>query len=48
MWDINNGNSLYNLKGHDKKISCLLYHPLLKTLISGSFDHSIRLWSTSI
>lgn len=36
----------HRLKVHSRKVNCLAYKPDGKVLVSGSHDHSIRVWDT--
>ncbi|KAG1777214.1 quinon protein alcohol dehydrogenase-like superfamily [Suillus placidus] len=50
IWDTKTGELVATLKGHASEygqVSCLAWTPDGKTLISGSFDFSIRTWSTT-
>ncbi|MEI6165862.1 MAG: MFS transporter [bacterium] len=44
IWDVNNGQLIQTLKGHKQAISCVIYKPDLRVILSGSMDESIRLW----
>ena len=47
IWDANTGKLVANLKGHTNGVNCLTWTADGKTLISGSDDHSIRMWNTA-
>jgi WD40 repeat protein/serine/threonine protein kinase len=41
------GDILFNFIGHTGEVSCLAWHPNAKFLVSGSFDHTARVWNLS-
>lgn len=43
VWDAKTGELVATLKGHTREVRCLAW---TKTLISGSYDYSIRTWNT--
>ncbi|KAL9105506.1 MAG: hypothetical protein Q9227_009336 [Pyrenula ochraceoflavens] len=45
IWNVQTGQLLDQLSGHEGPISTLAFSPDGNTLISGSWDHTIRLWS---
>jgi len=47
IWDAKTGKLITNLKGHAKIVHCLSWTADGSTLISGSFDFSIRTWNTT-
>jgi len=47
IWDAKTGKLFTNLKGHTEQVYCLAWTADGSTLISGSFDHSIRTWNTT-
>jgi len=48
IWDARTGNLLTSdLKGHNGTVYCLAWTEDQTTLISGSIDHSIRMWNTT-
>jgi len=47
IWDAKTGKLVTNLKGHTRKVFCLAWTADGSTLISGSFDYSIRTWNTT-
>jgi WD40 repeat protein len=47
IWDAKTGKHLANLKGHTATVACLTWTADGKTLISGSWDYSIRTWNTT-
>ena len=47
IWDVKTAELVTNLKGHTGIVFCLAWTTDGTTLISGSFDHSIRTWNTT-
>jgi len=47
IWDAKTGKLVINLKGHTGEVFCLAWTADGSTLISGSFDYSIRTWNTT-
>jgi WD40 repeat protein len=47
IWDAKTGKLVATLKGHTSTVRSLAWTKDGKTLISGSFDHSIRTWNTT-
>ncbi|KIK39018.1 hypothetical protein CY34DRAFT_808783 [Suillus luteus UH-Slu-Lm8-n1] len=47
IWDAKTGDLVATLKGHTDSMCCLAWTKDGKTLISASYDHSIRTWNTS-
>ena len=47
IWDAKTGELITNLKGHTGRVCCLAWTADGSTLISGSFDNSIRTWNTT-
>jgi WD40 repeat protein len=47
IWDANTGNLITSLIGHTSTVNCLTQTVDGKTLISGSFDGSVRTWNTA-
>ncbi len=45
IWSVQTGQLLDQLSGHEGPISSLAFAPSGDTLISGSWDHTVRLWS---
>lgn len=44
LWDVATGQELDTLKGHSNSIVSVAFSPDGKTLVSGSWDHTIKLW----
>ena len=44
IWDVSNGNYLYSLSGHTKNVHCTTIADAGKLAITGSADHSLRVW----
>jgi DNA-binding beta-propeller fold protein YncE len=44
LWDVTSGTSAGTLEGHTEVVTCLAFSPDGKTLASGSWDNTIRLW----
>jgi WD40 repeat protein len=47
IWDAKTGKLVVTLKGHTDAVRCLAWTKDGKTLISGSYDFSIRTWNTT-
>jgi len=47
IWDAKTGKLITNLKGHTHTVFCLAWTADGSTLISGSYDDSIRTWNTT-
>jgi WD40 repeat protein len=47
IWNANTGNIITNLRGHTSTAYCLTQTVDGKTLISGSYDGSVRTWDTA-
>ncbi|KAG2051597.1 WD40 repeat-like protein [Suillus hirtellus] len=47
IWNAKTGELVATLEGHTYWVRCLVWTPNGKTLISGSYDNSIRTWNTS-
>jgi len=47
IWDANTGKLVAILKGHTRDVFCLAWTADGRTLISGSWDSTIRTWNTS-
>ena len=45
LWSVQNGALLDQLSGHEGPISTLAFTPDGRYLVSGSWDHTIRVWS---
>ena len=45
VWSVQTGQLLDQLSGHEGPISTLAFAPIGGTLASGSWDHTVRLWS---
>ncbi len=44
IWDVAEGKVLKALQGHKQAISCVVYKPDIRAILSGSLDGIIRLW----
>jgi WD40 repeat protein len=44
-WDVHRDCKLRTLKGHRQRVVCLAFAPDGKSLVSGSWDKTIRVWS---
>ncbi|KAK4058853.1 hypothetical protein OIO90_000299 [Microbotryomycetes sp. JL221] len=44
LWDVQSGQCLKTLTGHDNWIRALVFHPSGKSLLSASDDKTIRIW----
>jgi WD40 repeat protein len=47
IWDISNGQQLFNCKGHNSWVWHLAFSPLYPVLASCGQDHTIKLWNTT-
>lgn len=45
IFDKNSEQIVGSLKGHTKKVSCVIYHPNQNTVITASSDSQVRIWS---
>jgi periodic tryptophan protein 2 len=45
LWSVQTGQLLDQLSGHEGPVSSLAFAPNGGTIISGSWDHTVRLWS---
>lgn len=45
IWNVQTGQLLDQLSGHEGPVASLRFSPDGNTLISGSWDHTVRLWS---
>ncbi|POS82891.1 periodic tryptophan protein-like protein 2, partial [Erysiphe pulchra] len=45
VWSVQNGQLLDRLSGHEGPVSCLSFAPNGGTVVSGSWDHTVRVWS---
>ncbi len=44
LWDVRTGELLETLKGHEGGVTCLAFTDEGKTLVSGSYDKSVKIW----
>jgi len=47
LWEIESGSILRRFEGHESRISVFLVTPDEKTLLSGSYDGTLRVWDVS-
>jgi len=47
LWDVQSGQMLRNLAGHDNWVRALVFHPSGKFLLSAGDDYTIRVWELS-
>jgi WD40 repeat protein len=45
LWNVETGQEIRTLKGHDNSVSSVNFSPDGKTLVSGSADNTIKLWN---
>ncbi len=46
LWDANTGHLLHRLKGHERSVTGVAFSPDGKTLVSGSYDATLRFWDS--
>ena len=44
VWDVASGQSLRTLEGHSDAVLAVAFSPDGKKLVSGSDDHTLRVW----
>ncbi|XP_072043883.1 DNA excision repair protein ERCC-8-like [Amphiura filiformis] len=44
VYDLQNGELVYDLNGHYNAVNCCIYHPLYQELYSGGNDSNILIW----
>lgn len=44
LWDLQTGQCLQTLQGHNRPVVSISFHPQGNLLVSGSFDSSLKLW----
>ncbi|KAG2752677.1 dynein regulator [Suillus brevipes Sb2] len=47
LWDVQSGQMIKNLAGHDNWVRALVFHPSGKLLLSAADDKTIRVWELS-
>ncbi|MFK0730597.1 MAG: WD40 repeat domain-containing protein, partial [Gloeotrichia echinulata HAB0833] len=45
LWNLETGKEISTLKGHDYRVVSVSFSPDGKTLASGSWDNTIKLWN---
>jgi WD40 repeat protein len=45
LWNVETGEEIRTLKGHDSSVNSVNFSPDGKTLVSGSWDNTIKLWN---
>lgn len=45
LWDMKTGKEIRRLKGHESRVSTIAFSPDGKTIISGSWDNTLKLWN---
>ena len=45
IWSVQTGQLLDRLSGHEGPVSCLAFAPNGGVVVSGSWDHTVRIWS---
>ncbi|NCS59391.1 MAG: WD40 repeat domain-containing protein, partial [Microcystis aeruginosa G11-04] len=45
LWNVETGQEIRTLKGHDNYVYSVNFSPDGKTLVSGSWDNTIKLWN---
>jgi len=46
IWDYQTKACVATLEGHTHNVSCVVFHPELPIIISGSEDNSVRIWNS--
>ena len=44
VWDVTSGLTTRRLVGHEQRVNCVRYGPECSTLITGSYDKTVRCW----
>lgn len=44
IWDLVEGTVELELNAHDKPVTCVVYHPKIKCMLSASFDGTAKIW----
>ncbi|XP_065890389.1 coatomer subunit beta'-like [Dysidea avara] len=47
VWDYQNKTCVQTLEGHAQNVSCVIFHPELPIILSGSEDGTVRVWHSS-
>src|SRR5439155_10308828 len=47
LWDIRSGKEVFTLRGHTALVTCVAFSPDGQRLVSGSNDHTVKLWNVA-
>src|SRR5205085_1673029 len=47
LWDLATGKERATFRGHTSSVSSVAFSPDGRTLVSGSYDHTVKVWEVS-